>query len=302
MNLGRRTGQAFFLLGALAALSLSMVSEIPEELVTCSQGAVVRIQARSFEQGDILLVKLIEPSPVREAKVSFLNREYVLKPKGEGGEPQALIGLDLGLRPGRYVLDIALTLDGSAETVPKTIQVRPGKFRSRRLTLPPKYVTPPPEEMDRIKRESELLADVYKRTSDRWLAEGFFVLPNEARMDFNFGERRVLNGRTSSVHSGVDIDADKGSPIIASNSGKVVLAADLYFSGNTVILDHGLGVFTSYLHMSKLLVKTGDLVRKGDVVGETGSTGRSTGPHLHWSVKVFDSRVDPRSLIRLRLD
>ena len=280
-----------------------MSSEIPEETVTCSRGAVVRIQARSYEQGDILLVKLIEPSPVREVKVSFLDREYALKPKSEGGEPQALIGLDLGLRPGSYFLDVALTLDESGpETVRKPILVRPGKFRSRRLTLPPKYVTPPPEEMDRIKRESALLAEVYKRTSDRWLAEGFFVLPHEARMDFNFGERRVLNGRTSSVHSGVDIDAEMGSPIIASNSGKVVLAADLYFSGNTVILDHGLGVFTSYLHMSKLLVKTGDLVRKGDAIGETGSTGRSTGPHLHWSVRVFDSRVDPRSLIRLRLN
>jgi len=292
-----------FLLGALAALPLSMLSEIPEEMVACSQGAVVRIQARSYEQGDILLVKLIEPSPVREVKVSFLDREFVLKPKSEGGEPQALIGLDLSLRPGRYFMDMALTLDESGpETVRKIILVKPGKFRSKRLTLPPKYVTPPPEEMDRIKRESELLAEVYKKASDRWLAEGFFVLPNEARMDFNFGERRVLNGRTSSVHSGVDIDADMGSTIIASNSGKVVLAADIYFSGNTVILDHGLGVFTSYLHMSKLLVKTGDLVRKGDVIGEVGSTGRSTGPHLHWSVRVFDSRVDPRSLIRLRLN
>jgi murein DD-endopeptidase MepM/ murein hydrolase activator NlpD len=280
-----------------------MLSEISEEIVACSQGAVVRIQARSYEQGDILLVGLIEPSPVREVKVSFLGREFVLKPKSEGGEPQVLIGLDLGLRPGRYVMDMALILDESGpETVRKIILVRPGKFRSRRLTLPPKYVTPPPEEMDRIKRESELLAEVYKKTSGRWLAEGFFILPNEARMDFNFGERRVLNGQTSSVHSGVDIDADMGSPIIASNSGKVVLAADIYFSGNTVILDHGLGVFTSYLHMSKLLVKTGDLVRKGDVIGEVGSTGRSTGPHLHWSARVFDSRVDPRSLIRLRLD
>jgi len=104
-----------------------------------------------------------------------------------------------------------------------------------------------------------------------------------------------------STHSGVDISAPYGSPVRAANSGKVVLARELYFSGKTVILNHGLGLYTYYCHFSKIKVKLGDIVKKGDAVGLVGSTGRSTGPHLHWGVKVQDSRVDPLALLILPL-
>ena len=260
------------------------------------------IQARSYAPGDILLVTLVKSSPVREAKIVFLNRDYRLKVRDEGGEPLALIGLDLGLKPGRYDMDLTLVYKGNEqETVRKSITVIPRKFPFTKIVLAEKYVVPPAKELERIRREAALAAEVYARVTGRWLGEGWFILPHEAQMLFNFGERRVYNNETRSVHSGVDIEATLGSAIIASNSGTVALAADLYFSGKTVILDHGLGVSTSYFHMSRLLVRTGDVVHKGDTIGEAGSTGRSTGPHLHWAARVFDSRVDPRSLIRLPL-
>lgn len=289
-------------LSTLALLGAGGQTISSTESVSGTRGEAVMIRARSYAPGDILLLTLIKPSPVREVKASFLNRDYSLKPKSEGGEPLALIGLDLGLKPGRYDLDLTLIYkDDEQETVRKSIIVIPRKFLFKKLVLAGKYVIPPAKELERIRREAALVAEVYARVTGRWLGEGWFILPHEAQMMFNFGERRVYNNETRSVHSGVDIEATLGSAIIASNSGSVALAADLYFSGKTVILNHGLGVSTSYFHMSRLLVRTGDVVHKGDTIGETGSTGRSTGPHLHWAVRVFDSRVDPRSLIRLPL-
>jgi len=296
-----------WLLGLAALSTLALLCSggqtVPStEIVSGARGEAITIQARSYAPGDILLLTLIKSSSVREVKASFLERDYSLKPRSEGGEPLALIGLDLDLKPGRYDMDLTLVYkDDERETVRKSIAVIPRKFPFQKLVLAEKYVVPPAKELERIRREAALVAEVYAKATSRWLGEGWFILPHDAQMLFNFGERRVYNNETRSVHSGVDIEATLGSVIIASNSGRVALAADLYFSGRTVILDHGLGVSTSYFHMSKLLVRTGDIVHKGDSLGQAGSTGRATGPHLHWAVRVFDSRVDPRSLIRLPL-
>jgi murein DD-endopeptidase MepM/ murein hydrolase activator NlpD len=295
------------ILGLVTLLTLALLGAGGQSLfspdsIRGAHGEAVLIQARSYAPGDILLVTLAVPPAVREARVAFLKRDYILKPREDGGEPLALIGLDLGLKPGRYDMDVTLVdKDNRRESRRKSITVIPRKFPSKKLVLPEKYVVPPAKELERIRREAARVTEVYSRSSERWLGEGWFILPHEAQMLFNFGERRVYNNETRSVHSGVDIEAPLGSAILASNSGTVALAADLYFSGKTVILDHGLGVSTSYFHMSRLLVRTGDVVPKGDTIGEAGSTGRSTGPHLHWAVRVFDSRVDPRSLIRLPL-
>jgi len=117
----------------------------------------------------------------------------------------------------------------------------------------------------------------------------------------NFGQRRIYNKSYTSIHQGVDIAAPWGSPVRASNSGRVVLASSLYLSGRTVIIDHGQGVFSLYGHFSQILVKRGDLVKKGQVIARVGNTGRSTGPHVHWGVRILDSRVDPFSLVSLPL-
>jgi murein DD-endopeptidase MepM/ murein hydrolase activator NlpD len=153
-----------------------------------------------------------------------------------------------------------------------------------------------------VKREAELVAAVLSVVSPEWLAtEGFESPLPDLEPYPNFGQRRIYNKTSRSTHAGVDIAAPSGTPARASNAGRVVLAAKLYLSGNTVIVDHGLGVFSYYCHFSKLLVKRGDLVRKGDQMALVGSTGRSTGPHLHWSLRLLDSRIDPFSLVALPL-
>ena len=187
------------------------------------------------------------------------------------------------------------------ETVRKELLVVERKFPSTKLTLDPNYVTPPASLQARIKREAELVALAMSVVTPEWLGDGPFVAPHDAPSWSNFGQRRVNNNVLQSLHTGVDLRVPFGEPIKAANAGRVAMASDLYLGGKTVIIDHGLGVFSSYGHMSELLVKRGEAVKKGQTIGRCGTTGRSTGPHLHWSVKIFSARVDPDAMLRLPL-
>jgi len=191
---------------------------------------------------------------------------------------------------------------GTVETIRKELLVESKEFPFTKLLLKKEFVTPPASALERIKREAELVALAMSVVTPEWLGDGPFMLPHNAPNWANFGQRRLNNNVLESVHAGLDIRAPYGEPIRATNAGRVVIASDLYLGGKTVIVDHGLGVFSSYGHMSKLLVKRGEAVQKGAAVGLCGSTGRSTGPHLHWSVKIFDSRVDPEAMLRLPLE
>jgi len=288
-------------LGFLLAVSAAVIGR--ETIVLQSQlGTGIEFDCSSFEPGQIVLVRLAGAAGVKKVIVRFLNKTYVLEPAGAGGEPFALIGLDIALPPGSHAFDIAVsTKDGRRETLKKEFSFSAREFPVRKLWVKEQYVTPPPEVRARIQWEAELLESIYGIVTARWLGDGVFVLPSSGEMALNFGERRIYNNVPRSTHAGVDIRAASGSPVRAANSGRVVLARDLYFSGKTVILDHGLGLFTYYCHFSRITVKRGQTVRKGEVVGLVGSTGRSTGPHLHWGVKIQDSRVDPLALLSLPL-
>jgi murein DD-endopeptidase MepM/ murein hydrolase activator NlpD len=190
---------------------------------------------------------------------------------------------------------------GLVENVRKDLLVVERKFSSTKLTLDPDYVTPPASIQARIKRESELIALAVSVVTPEWLGDGPFAVPNAAPSWSNFGQRRLNNNVLASLHTGLDLRVPHGEPIGAANAGRVVMASDLYMGGKTVIIDHGLGVFSSYGHMSELRVKRGETVKKGQTIGLCGSTGRSTGPHLHWSVRILDARVDPEAMLRLPL-
>ncbi len=261
-------------------------------------GREMEFVARSFEPGEIILVRLTNPAGAKKASIRFLGQNFELRTKEGEGEPFAFIGLDLGIRPGNHEIEISfLGEDGRVENQSREILVGKREFPVKKLWVKEEFVTPPPEMEERIRWEAELLETIYGRRTERWLGDGDFILPLDGKMAQNFGERRVYNNIPRSVHAGIDISAPFGKEVRASNSGISVLATDLYFSGLTVILDHGLGLFSYYCHFSELRVKRGTQVRKGEVIGLVGSTGRSTGPHLHWSVKVFQSRVDPLSLL-----
>jgi murein DD-endopeptidase MepM/ murein hydrolase activator NlpD len=279
----------------------SIAVEAVERLTLRSTlGCEIEFIARAFQPGEVVLARLTQESGRKRVRVRFLNQEIELGYPVDGRELFAFIGLDLGIKPGDHLFEVGiLGEDGRVENLKQGFRLQAREFPVKKLWVKEEYVTPPPGVQERIRWEAELLETVYGRITPRWLGEGNFILPHEGKMALNFGERRIYNNVPRSSHSGVDISAPSGEPVRAANSGSVALARDLYFSGETIILDHGLGLFTYYCHFSRLMVKRGDLVKKGDVVGLVGSTGRSTGPHLHWAVRVLRSRVDPLALLNL---
>jgi murein DD-endopeptidase MepM/ murein hydrolase activator NlpD len=265
-------------------------------------GPVIRLAYRSLQPGEPVLVFLDTDGSVKSAAVTFLGRTAELRPAPGGGSVFAFLGIDVETKPGAYVLTVQVRKAGGVvEDIRKELLIVGRKFPSAKLQLKPEYVTPPASVRERIRREAELVALAMSVVTPEWLGDGPFALPHGAASWENFGQWRLNNNVLQSLHTGLDIRVPFGEPIRASNAGTVAVASDLYLGGKTVIIDHGLGVFSTYGHMSELRVKRGETVKKGQTVGLCGSTGRSTGPHLHWSFKIFDARVDPEAMLRLPL-
>ena len=258
---------------------------------------------RALQPGEVLLLKVEKGRNISSAFASFRGQKYPMARDGDTDRILALIGLDLDLEPGLYPLKAVVRYDsGQTGSTVIDITIKDKVFPEEKLWVEERFVSPPRKVQERIRWESELLSSIYSVSSDSWLGEGSFILPLEGRASNNFGKRRIFNNLPRSPHSGQDISSPSGTPVAASNSGRVVLAKDLYFSGNTVIIDHGLGVFTYYCHFSEILSERGDWVKRGSLIGRVGATGRVTGPHLHWSVRVAGSRVDPYALTHLDLN
>lgn len=238
-----------------------------------------------------------------QAQIIFAGKKYITASCINPKERLAFIGLDLGMKPKTYPLSAVVFFgDGSYKKKDINLQIRSKEFPVKKLWVDEKFVTPPKSADERIRRESNLLQSIYDIYTPNWIGDGSFIIPSVGEAAPNFGEKRYFNNKPRSSHSGVDISTPFGYPVKSSNSGRIVLACDLYFAGKTVIIDHGLGVFSLYCHFSKIIVKRGKMVAKGDIIGEIGSTGRVTGPHLHWGVKIRGKRVDPFSLLSLNLE
>ncbi|MBO9769171.1 MULTISPECIES: M23 family metallopeptidase [Xanthomonas] len=182
---------------------------------------------------------------------------------------------------------------GSTQTV--SIAVTPRDWPIERVNgVPPKTVNPPPAIAERIKREQAQVTAARDRDDARTDFAQPFIWPVQGRISGRFGNARVYNGQPGAGHSGMDIAVPTGTPVKAPAAGVVTFAApDLYLTGGTVLLDHGFGVSSNFLHLSRIDVKVGDRVEQGQVIGAVGATGRATGPHLHWGMNWFDTRIDP---------
>ncbi|OGD12829.1 MAG: hypothetical protein A2W20_00400 [Candidatus Aminicenantes bacterium RBG_16_66_30] len=290
----------------LAALAAGLAGLAPARLASQAApqpaGPVIRLSYRALQPGEPILVVLESDGTVRTATATFLGATAELRPAPGGARSFALIGIDVQAKPGPARLTVKLIKAGGlVENVRQDLVVAERAFPSTKLQLKPEYVTPPASALARIKRETELVALAMSVVTPEWLGEGPFALPHDAASWGNFGQRRLNNNVLQSLHAGLDLRVPFGQPIRASNAGAIAVASDLYMGGKTVIIDHGLGVFSSYGHMSELRVKRGERVKKGQTIGLCGSTGRSTGPHLHWSFKILDARVDPEAMLRLPL-
>jgi hypothetical protein len=176
--------------------------------------------------------------------------------------------------------------------------VEPG-FRVSRIELPPRYVEPPPAARRRMEEDRKAFAKAFSEPFAPPLYAGPFVLPGDAPLSGRYGDQRIVNGKPEAAHYGLDLAAARGAPVTACNDGRVLLVRDAYMSGNTVVIWHGAGIMSVYMHLDRADVKAGQEVRRGQRIGQVGSTGRSTGPHLHWGVKVNGLYVDPESLLAI---
>jgi hypothetical protein len=215
------------------------------------------------------------------------------------GTFEGLLGADLAQKPGTYPLVVEVTRPvGPPEKLQSSVTVSARRFPTRRLRVSPQFVEPSPQDAARMASDAKRLNDIFAGVSERrW--HGPFKAPVDGPNTSNFGSRSVFNGQPRAPHAGVDYAGKVGTPIVAPNSGRVVLADSLFLTGNTVVLDHGLGLFSLFAHLSQVDVHAGDDLATGSLVGLVGQTGRVTGPHLHWSVRVGAARVDPALLMLL---
>ncbi len=214
----------------------------------------------------------------------------------------ALAGIDVGKDSGSYEVSVEVTRAGEIQTLRRTLQVTEAPYKEIPLTVPEKFVQPDPKALERIAAEQKLKARVFATTAPKPLWTGRFLPPlKSAPSTDSFGTRRVFNGSLASVHRGLDYRAKTGTPVMAANSGRVLLARPFYYEGNCVILDHGLGLATIYMHLSDFSVKEGERVQRGQVIARSGATGRATGPHLHLTVRWQGESLDPAKLFLLKL-
>ncbi|TRO79466.1 M23 family metallopeptidase [Desulfuromonas acetexigens] len=257
-------------------------------------GDELRLEPEVIAPGEVALARWIASGPT-VGELRFNDKLIPLEPGEEGG--WALLGLDLGADPGDYPL--RLRLPGGTERPVGTLKVTAKKRPEERLTLPKAYVSPQdPAVLQRIERESKLLRQIFSVRSSVPLPTAF-VLPVGDPMGSPFGLRRILNGQPRSPHAGVDFRSPRGTVVGAGGAGRVVFTGDLYYCGLTAIVDHGDGLYSIYCHLESLDCAPNQTVDLGTPLGRVGSTGRSTGPHLHWGVKLRGDRVDPLALTTL---
>jgi murein DD-endopeptidase MepM/ murein hydrolase activator NlpD len=280
----------------------------------CGAEAELQLSAAEARQGSLLLVHLKSARAIAELEGEWDGREVAFWEGATaagtgtqagaadwGQDRRALIGVDLEKAAGTYSFKVSGRFaDGTALGCTAAVVVAPGRFATEKLQVGKQFVEPSPEQLQRAKEETARLRAIFASVTPEKLWNGSFGMPLEGvRTGGNFGRRRVLNGQPGSPHSGVDFPAAAGTPVHAAQSGRVVLAEELFFSGNTVVLDHGLGIYTLYGHLSLTGVKAGDDVAAGAVLGKVGATGRATGPHLHWGLTVERARVNALEIVRL---
>ena len=277
----------FPLTGAKGATAFKSVAWTPQEL----------------QSGSACLFSIqLEGSP---AKVSakWMGHDVSFFRGRDGHDWYALAGVDLEALPGSYPLEVVATMpDGEVAHLTQDVRVGPSNYKTVYLRVPDRFVKPDAAALRQIEsdKQAKEIAFSHQTSAPEW--SGDFLAPAGSVVSDSFGTRRVFNGQLASIHRGLDFRVKSGSPVLAANSGEVVLARDMFYEGNCVIIDHGEQLMTVYMHLSRLEVAEGQKVTKGQVIGLSGATGRATGPHLHMGVRWEGAYLDPASLLSLPLN
>ena len=266
---------------------------------SASDGGQVSWFPCEVRQGDVVSVRVQAAAQITAVEGHFDKTPIYFYKDGVAAF-SGIVGVDMAAQPGGHTLRIVTKGPGEKPVEQVfAMQVAAGGFEVQRLTLAPEMVDLQGEILERYQAERKRIGEIFNQVRPMRLWHEPFIQPVEGQITSTFGLRRVLNGQDRSQHNGVDIGAPMGAEVGACNKGIVVLAQELCLEGKTIIIDHGFGLYSLYMHLSELRVKEGDTVGGGDGIGLVGATGRVTGPHLHWGVKLLGARVDPFALLRV---
>jgi murein DD-endopeptidase MepM/ murein hydrolase activator NlpD len=278
-------------------LCLLVVLSLSEAAGAASAGKAGRGTVLEILQGDVAELHIAaEPGTAIDAS---LGKEPVRFFPLNDGHYAAMIGADVAAKPGLVNVFVRLAKPAGVVTEQQiAVRIKAKTFRTESFNVAPGFDEMTPEALAEVRREQAAFARVFSAGSAERFWDVPFIrpVPHEASAS-SFGFRRIINGIPRAPHSGTDLSAPAGTEVSAANHGRVVLVDNFFFAGGSVVLDHGAGLYTMYFHLSEFRVAEGTMVRRGDVIGLSGMTGRVTGPHLHWGARVAGARIDPLQLV-----
>lgn len=276
---------------------LSMVSllTMPIDALSFSRSDI-SFSSEEVAHGDVILIA-VKSNEEEPPIVTWMEKEISLVFNPAITSWQGFLAVDLDYNPGVYRAAISMPSSNVEENF--EIRVVEKDYGVRKLTLPKEKVELDAQTLKRVKKEAAVVSALWNAdiTLPKW--DGGFLVPVDGDIIGTFGKRSIINNLKRSPHTGIDLRGSTGTPVKATNNGEVILIADHFFTGSSLYLDHGGGIISMYFHLDKILVKNGENVEKGQVIGLVGATGRVTGPHLHWGVRVNGARVNPLTLIEL---
>jgi Peptidase family M23 len=294
----RLSGTVLLLLGSMLPSPSLLLGQIRK---TCEGGITLKLTAGIIPQGSLILAELSSTKPLPGVTAEWDGKPSPLWMEGNTQKTlRGLLGVDLERAPGKYEWKVFWkSPQGDAMSCSAAVTVRKGQFRTESLKVENQFVQPDLEQQKRAEADQKKMKAIYDTVTPQRLWDGKFRLPlKEVATGGNFGRRRVLNGQPRSPHAGVDFPAVAGTMVFAAQSGRVVLAEELYYSGNTVVIDHGYGIYTLYAHLSEIEVQAGEAVAASAEIGKVGATGRVTGPHLHWGLTIGRARVNGMGIVQ----
>jgi murein DD-endopeptidase MepM/ murein hydrolase activator NlpD len=259
-------------------------------------GPEIYLSSDRISKGDLILIR-VKAENGEKVRVKWSGKDISLIPNPDSTSWQGFLAADLDAKSGHYKAVVTVSPSGYRKQL--DIEVVDKDYGVRNLTLPENMVTLDEETLKRVRKESDIINGLWKLPASAAVWSGFFIMPIDGEVTGAFGTQSIINNQPRSPHSGVDLKGEEGTPIKAINDGKVILICDHFFTGKSVFLDHGAEIISMYFHLQEIDVKEGDTVRRGQIIGLVGSTGRATGPHLHWGMRINGARINPLSLIDL---
>jgi hypothetical protein len=259
-------------------------------------------QPTRLVNGSPVLIRVRTPAPLATLSGTWLSHDLNFAPEANPLAWYAVAGTSLETPVGVYTLHLSgMSKSGSSVAFEQRIVVNRAHYPKVAVSVDRKFTEPDAAELKQIDEDRTLKHQIFGHTSSEQQWRGDFQEPARAAVSGVFGSSRVYNGKTLSIHEGLDYAVSTGTPVAALNSGTVVLARPMFFEGNCVVIDHGQGLLTLYLHLSKIQVKEGEQISRGGILGLSGGTGRSTGPHLHVAVRWQGIYLDPAILLQVRM-